>query len=358
MKRAIFKMGRHGTVESRHPGFRRKVCYPKDWFDGDKWELEVFDIEPDGEPDGVRIVVQNLLGGVADQFSKEAAVNNLRSKLGLHFAYIMELGFSITVNGISVVPRNVQLKMDMDGSLVPFAYSASVQEVEVGVSVGVFRRLSKESEIQDETEVGSPRSTREERSAQKSGVTVICNDRVVLVNDTTDMTGWGIGGVPKFHPQFRSIGGQISFRSDDASLLPISTTKRDLDTHTSIYNIARNEAMAGLKLFVSLTNKWKRQEELLNDQIDRATIVDARKVIASLVARKEATNVRNVPGARRYVPDLPRPAQKSDTTWIRFERPNVEVRKLASELLEDPGAKPGEVGEAAWKDAIERYGIE
>lgn len=355
MKRAIFKIGRNGVVETRHPGFRRCVAYPPGWFAKDKWELDVSEIAPDDEPDGVKITVDELLPDVADQFGKEAALNDLRSKLGLHFAYIMELGFGIKVNGIDVVPQSVLLKSAVTGEIVPFAFSADVNSVQVNVSVGLFRRLAKESEIQDETEVDGPRSLREEKQTQKSGITVICNDRVVLVADTSDLTGWGVGGVPKYHPQFRAIGGQISFKSDDASLLPISTTKRDLDTHTPLYNMARNETMTGLKTFISLTNKWKRQEEQLNDQIDNAPAVDARSVVAVLVSRKEAVNVRSMPGAKRFVPDLPKPQGKSDNVWVRFERPQKEARRLGEELLEDPGAKPSEIGEAAWRDALRRY---
>ncbi|SDI81332.1 ATP-binding protein [Lutimaribacter saemankumensis] len=358
MKRAIFKIGRNGNVETRHPGFRRRVSYPRGWFDKKDWELEVSEINPDSEPDGVKIIVDDLLPDVADQFKKEAALNNLRSKLGLHFAYIMELGFCITVNGVDVVPQSVLLKNATTGGIVPFAFSANVNRVEVTVSVGVFRRLAKESEIQDETEIDGPRSLLEEKQTQKSGITVICNDRVVLVNDTTDLTGWGVGGVPKYHPQFRAIGGQISFKSDDASLLPISTTKRDLDTHTALYNMARNETMTGLKAFISLTNKWKRQEEKLNEQIDNAPAVDARSVVAALITRKEATNVRNLPGAKRFVPELPKPQGKSDSVWVRFERPQSEARRLGAELLEDPGAKPSEIGEAVWRDALRRYDSE
>ncbi|MBW6418032.1 ATP-binding protein [Celeribacter sp. PS-C1] len=358
MKRAIFKIGRNGNVETRHPGFRRCVSYPPEWFTKNKWELDVSEIAHDDEPDGVQITVEDLLPDVADQFGKEAALNGLRSKLGQHFAYIMELGFGIKVNGIDVVPQSVLLKNAATGDIVPFAFAADVNNVQINVSVGVFRRLAKESDIQDETEVDGPRSLREERQAQKSGITVICNDRVVLVSDTTDLTGWGVGGVPKYHPQFRAIGGQISFKSDDASLLPISTTKRDLDTHTPLYNTARNEAMTGLKTFITLTNKWKRQEEKLNEQIDNAPVVDARSVVSTLVSRKEATNVRNLPGAKRFVPELPKPQGKSDSVWIRFERPQNEARRLGEELLEDSGAKPSEIGEAVWRDALRRYDSE
>lgn len=358
MKRAIFKMGRDGTVESRHANFRRRVRYPNDWFTGSEWSLNVEEIPADDEPEGVTILVKDLIKDVSDQFKSDVSLTNLRLKLGQHFAYIMALGFSIKVNGVDVTPQNVMLKSGSPGGIEPFAFYAQVADVTIDVSVGIFRRLAKEADIQDEVEVEGQRSTKESKQVQKSGITVICNDRVVLVADTSDLTGWGVGGVPKYHPQFRAIGGQMSFKSDDASKLPISTTKRDLDTHTPLYNAARNETMTGLKAFITLTNKWKRQEDALNSQIDTAPTVDARQVVAELVSRKEATNVRSLPGARRFVPELPKPDAQADTVWIRFEKPLREARRLGELLLEDPGAKPSEVGDAAWRDALQRYDSE
>jgi len=356
MKRAIFKMGRRGTVESRFPGHRRRVVYPPAWFENEEgWNLEVAEIEEDERPVGVTIVVEELVEDVARRFAREAELNELRRKLGRHFAYIMDLGFEICLNGIEVEPQSVLLKFDADGAITPFAFSASVNNVEISVSIGIFRRLAKEAEIEDETEVDGARSTRERPNPQSAGITVICNDRVVLTEDTTPVTGWGMGGVPKFHPQFRAIGGQISFKSDDASLLPISTTKRDLDTDTDLYTTARNEAMTGLKTFIALTNKWKRQEDDLNDRIDKAQMTDARVVVASLISRTDATNVRSIPGAKRFVPALPEPEGRKDTVWIRFSRPGPEVRQLGEALLEDPGEKPGTIGEAVWTDALRRY---
>jgi len=191
MKRAIFKMGRSGVVESRFHSHRRRVGYPVGWFENEGWELDVSEIEQDERPEGVTITVENLLPDVAARFRQEAAVNELRSKLGRHFAYIMLLGFRISLNGVDVSPQNVALKSETDGNIVPFAYSATIGEVEVNVSIGIFRRLAKESEIQDETDVEKARSVREHGASQTAGVTVICNDRVVLTADTSAITGWG-----------------------------------------------------------------------------------------------------------------------------------------------------------------------
>lgn len=356
MKRAIFKMGRRGIVESRFPGHRRKVVYPPDWFDREEdWDLNVEEIEDDEKPVGVTIVVDELLDDVARRFARDAQLNELRRKLGRHFAYIMDLGFEISLNGIPVEPQSVRLKFDADGEITPFAFSASVDGVEISVSIGIFRRLAKEAEIEDETEVNGARPTKDRPNPQSAGVTVICNDRVVLAEDTTPITGWGMGGVPKFHPQFRAIGGQISFKSSDASLLPISTTKRDLDTDTNLYTTARNEVMTGLKAFIALTNKWKRQEDDLNDRIDKAEMEDARVVVAALTERPEATSIRAIPGGKRFIPKLPEPVGRKDTVWIRFSRPRPEVQQLGEALLEDPGEKPSTIGEVVWTDALRRY---
>ena len=43
------------------------------------------------------------------------------------------------------------------------------------------------------------------RSSYEAGVTVVCNDRVVLYNDKSGLTGWGTSGVPNYHTQFIGI---------------------------------------------------------------------------------------------------------------------------------------------------------
>jgi hypothetical protein len=144
----------------------------------------------------------------------------------------------------------------------------------------------------------------------------------------------------------------IIFYSEDAKQLPISTTKRDLDTDTDVFNQARNAAMEGLKLFTGLTNRWKGAEEETDSLLSTRKSVDARTIA---LAATEGRAVRGSGGAaRKFVPDLPVPEQGTRRRRIAFSRPSEEVETLGEMLLGDRTAKPGDVGVAAWEDALDR----
>ena len=90
---------------------------------------------------------------------------------------------------------------------------------------------------------------------------MICNDRIVLLQDRSMITGWGDGGLPRYHPQFRAIAGLVVLMSNDAEKLPVSTTKRGLDVGSEVYLKVRQACIEGMKLFTDFTNKWKGMEK-------------------------------------------------------------------------------------------------
>lgn len=353
MKRAIFKMAKSATVESRASSFCRRVEYTAEWLtpadnDDDNWNLDVETLEKDPSlEDGVYILIDELKDDTKRRFSRSDLVEELRDKLGEVFGYIMEAGFTITLNGTPVKPKRVHVIHSE--SIKPYTYFGIVDGVEIEVTIGVFRSLATQGELDRATTAAGATSGR-------AGVTVVCNDRVVLVENTSTITGWGVAKIPKFHPQFRAITGLIEFRSDDAFRLPVSTTKRDLDTDTNTYNEARNRAMEGLRRFTQLTNVWKGRESELNPELKAENLTDAR-VAHNIVMSESARAVRGSKGAaKQFLPDLPRPSSLQDPLRkITFRRPLPEIRKLGESLLDDPNSTPSEVGEKAWEDALKRY---
>ena len=132
-------------------------------------------------------------------------------------------------------------------------FVGDLRGVSIELAVGFYRALAKEKEIEEQL---TQRRTRDD-----AGWTVICNDRVVLHNDKSMLTGWGTGGVPSYHNQFISIAGVVSFRSCDSMKLPLNTTKRGLDTSSEVYLLVLEQMREGMKKFTTFTNKWKRREE-------------------------------------------------------------------------------------------------
>jgi hypothetical protein len=349
MKRAIFKMAKEAEVTSRSDDRAVKVVYTPDWLDpnSDNWLLP-FEELPANTRRGVTINVTNLKAEVGKLFRKDSFLEALSEKIGQHFAYIIEKGFKIFLNDEEVQPETVHLIFS--NQIKPYDYEAEIGKITIKVTVGFYRNLTRQAELEES--VDPEESDARRPSVDEAGITVICNDRVVLISDTTAITGWGLSNVPRYHPQFRAISGLIIFYSEDAKQLPISTTKRDLDTDTDVFNQARNAAMEGLKLFTGFTNRWKGAEEETDSLLSTRRSVDARTIS---LAATEGRAVRGSGGAaRKFVPELPVPQQGTKRRRIAFSRPSEEVETLAEMLLGDRTAKPSDVGVAAWEDVLNR----
>jgi len=349
MKRAIFKMARDATVTSRSEDRAITVRYDPEWLDpeSEAWDLPIKEIETTEER-GVAIRIADLQSDTAKRFGSETFLDELHDKLGQHFAYIMGRGFEIRINGTRVVPETVRLIQSE--AIKPFDYQAVVDGVRVQVTVGFYRNLTRQAELEEATDPEASDPTG--RATDEAGITVICNDRVIVMSDRTTITGWGLGSTPRYHPQFRAITGLITFYSDDAKKLPISTTKRDLDTDSDTYRPARNAAMEGIILFVGFTNRWKGSEEMVDEMLSATNRVEARSVT---LAATEGTKVRGSTHQEvKFRPELPAPSKGNRKRRVAFSRDQGEVREMGAALLDDASAKPGDIGSKTWETVLQQ----
>lgn len=338
MKRAIFKMAHSASVTSNHASEYNRVVYSAEWLkpDNNEWEIPLTTQTPKTGPKGVEIRIDDLRTEVSKSFSSDRFINSIRSKISHHFGYIIQRGLKINVNGTPVAGTVLSLFVDKKAdpdSITAFDYSHEVDGVRIRVVVGLFRPLATEDEVDAETN--------SHEGLERAGISVICNDRVILLSDRSLKTGWGDGGVPRFHPQFRAIAGLIDISSNDASKLPIATTKNDLDVGSDVYLIARQACVEGIKAFTNFTNKWKGMEYKTADFFDSAKATEARKGIA--FAHKQGRKVAKS-NALRFRPNLPEPKSKDPRRRISFVRESSEIKKVAAYLFDDEKMKPAEVG--------------
>ena len=339
MKRAVFKIGNEALVQSNSDEGFFEVEYSKEWLnpENDNWDLPITKLEEKPGDRGVTISITDVRAEIGKNFENESFVNTLKSQISEHFGYIMQRGFTIKIDGNEIAPRTLQLLSSKHSSaegIRPYDYETKVSGVEIKVIVGLFRSLAKESEIEEELYGSTETDT--------AGVSVVCNDRVILFSDRTMKVGWGDGGVPKYHPQFRSIAGLIAFTSQSAEMLPISTTKRDLDVGSDVYLKARKAVMEGLKTFTSFTNKWKGMESEVAVLIDESEHSDAKAEVS--LAREYGRSVRGEQQSRRYQPVLPVPKNKNPMRRISFSREKKQVERVAQHLFGETGVHPSDVG--------------
>lgn len=346
MKRAIFKIGNSAAVQSNSKDGFFSVEYSAEWLNPDnpEWDLPITRADRKEQTDGVTIVVDAVKDEIGKRFENASFINDLKQNISEHFGYLMQKGFVVRLNDAELMPRTLVLfnaAHSDESDIRAFDFESLQDDVRVKVTVGFFRPLAKEAEIDRETEGAT--------EAETAGISVVCNDRVVLLADRTLKTGWGDGGVPRYHPQFRAIAGLITFTSNNAGKLPISTTKRDLDVGSDVYLTARKAAMEGLKTFTDFTNKWKGMEDDTQRYFQTSKRTDVRTGIAT--AATHGSSVRGSDGAKKYVPKLPLPDVRNPRRRISFVRDEKDIRAVSSLLFEEPGQEPGIVGQ----ECFDRY---
>ncbi|RBB41748.1 ATP-binding protein [Burkholderia reimsis] len=354
MKRAIFKMGEEATVRSRtHDGEQFCVEITPAWLRDDKsWNLPI--IEESGKLDapGTSIVVRQLRDGIARLFSNETDFEGaLKKAIAAYYGYIIEKGFSVYVNNEEIQPNQVSLMFNRETfdtetpGMAPYAYRSEIDGVTVQLAIGMYRALPDEEEENDALE-GKP-------TKELAGWTIICNDRVVLYADKSRVTGWGDAGVPQYHTQFVSISGIVVFKSNDASKLPLTTTKRGIDGNSELYLGVKEYMREGLKLFTDFTYKWKRaspERTALKTATEAISIQD----IATLVPESRWNAVRRGGGGERFKPTLPMPKEDDPSRQIRFSKRVSEIRKVSEYLFGDEDVPAGDVGAKCFDEMMKK----
>lgn len=352
MKRAIFKMGREALVRTRYGEDTFEVPITSDWLDAKGWEAlpinEPTEADEKLAEPGTVIRVHELYEGVARHFSNAAFENEVRTAISEHFTMFLQAGLRVELNGTLVEPVYVEvLVSNRDDGPAPFVFQKTIDKVLVSITVGLNTGRSLDSEDDDS---GFER----DRSSATAGWTVLCNDRAVIVGDKSRLTGWG-DGIPLYHPQFSIITGIIEFRSKHADQLPVTTTKRALDTSSNVWLESLVRMKEGMRVWISYTNQWKNHPR--SDQSSHwedARPLSLNKAIAAVAGRSNAKKaVAYVEFNPQKAKVLPEPLGKVPSSRrITFSRPNEEVQLVSKMLFDINDEKPGIVGEKCFELAL------
>jgi hypothetical protein len=135
----------------------------------------------------------------------------------------------------------------------------------------------------------------------------------------------------------------------------LTTTKRGIDVSSNVFLLVRDKMREGLRIFTGFTYRWKGKVD------------DSRVLFQNLVPKKPAEIFEQIPDRRMsdvrkladrgeakvFTPSLPAPPDEGKTVRISFVKSKKEVGRIARELLDDPDAKPGEVGEYCFDRVFE-----
>lgn len=343
MKRAIFKLGRHCKIETQHAQDRYQVSIQRSWFqDDDDWQLPVTELGCELLEDGTKIEVDALTDEATALLDENTAAfsTSFTQRIARQYAFIIGKGFEVYVNGVPVKPMPTMLVFSdteqVDG-IRPFFYRTNIDDVEVFLAVGFTRPIPSRDEAEDEQE-------ELKYSSLGAGWTVVCNDRVVLYSDRTELTGWGEAGVPRYHNQFIAISGIVEFWSKDALKLPTTTTKRGINSSSRLYLQVKNKMREGMQLFTSYTNRWKGKADEAKSHLSRASVLTMPELKKKSEELQFSTVKRGL-GGSQYKPRLPVPEKKEEETRrISFVRQVNEIERVASYLFDEVSIEPSEVG--------------
>lgn len=350
MKRAIFKLGTESIIYSNHAEGAFLIPISSDWLDDDKnWKLTMQNAQSQDDF-GTEITVKSLRDSVKTFFDPAADDFQTRfvTTLVKHYSYIIEKGFKVRVNEVDIVPKIPKFLFDISAltsqnGILPYIYETSIEGVDIKLIMGMYAKLPTEQEVEDGVEG--------KRNKNEAGWTVICNDRIVLENDKTHLTGWGEARVPHYHSQFISIAGVVSFQSNDARKLPVKTTKRGIDLDSSIYAMVKEQMREALKIFTSFTNKWKSDTpERIAIQAN-AEAIDIRN-IAEIIPKNSWKSVLKGAKGIRFVPELPEGNTKRTSSRIVFIRPKTEIDEVRTFLGLDDDSDPSQVGSTAFESIL------
>ena len=272
MKRAAFKIGNQISVRSTYRDDKTLVGFQvpvnvTNWMknESDDWDFDLEEYPAASDP-GVEIEIIELSSETKLRFADPSYSMGLTRVLGRDYLVPMMRGLRIFVNEVEV--KTLPLELLLDTQFVPLrsAYSDGVVRVELFAGM---RSRPPDTNDPDESR---------RRYDDNSGWYIICNGRVVLESDRTAITGWGILGTPSWHPQYTGFVGIAFFSSKESASLPMTTTKRSVDTSSGVYRRALAKMQVPTRAWVSYTNGRK------NDASVRALEASAKPREVSTLA--------------------------------------------------------------------------
>jgi hypothetical protein len=365
MKRAIFKLGDEFEVESIYrkiesdaaargnSRFNLKVDVER-WEAEDDWAFsldsheEGIELAPDTVA-GATITVRRLHPSVADDFQDGSIVDDLKREVRVRHQESIDRGLTLKVN--TVRQTATRLALQQSPLLSPVRRSFEVDTDEGKVRVELFAgtvRAEMKREDSEPVDLGSAESFQDPSDA---GWYLFCNDRLLMVADTSPVTGWG-NPAAAFHPQYRLFRGYVYLSADDAALLPWNTTKTAVDRDSPVFRSVASQMKSTLVEVQAAINK---QEKVRRSYLAEVREVEAKGVeeppekpeMLAVYDQTEDVPLRDLPGSPKMVTPPEPPTQPSspppppDFKRIQYEVDLEDFDRVTEVLGTTSGSEVG-----------------
>ncbi len=332
LKRAAFKMGHRFRMVSR----TGKDGFSVDW-DIKEWgkkdgELSDWEI-PIRRVGGVRtsalrgttIVVERLRPEVVAVLDGPEFVERLREKIATTYTWFLNKYVTVRLNGLVVEP--FRIPFGRSAALKPAFETARYGGVEVTMWAGLYAKGIK---------------GQEERLA---GWYVMCNGRVVVAADKSDLTGWGVGTAQQWHDKYRGFVGLVFITAENPLSLPWTTTKRGLHRESPAYLATLNGMRSLARPVLQFLSRQYTQ--------DPEPSTFARKLADEI----RPTDVLSLPRESSAF-EAPLPPRRAEREMVSVSlRISMSRIRLAAKHLGDPELSARQVVMKAFDAFLEMRGL-
>jgi len=250
LNRAIFKLGRLSTLQTDTGKARAELTLNvSEYLKDDKnWGLPALQVPSQGIV-GTELAISQPPTEIEELIADETFISELKNDISRRYSKFLDRGLTLILNTDHVVGNVVNMRENG-----PFPIEKKFYKTKNGVSI-----LFQVGDHEDHRFKGEPNYNQEENKSltPEYGWTIYCNDRAIVVSDTTRLTGWDT----RFHSEFYGFVGTVNFLSEDPSLLPWNTTKTDLDLNNAAYKLALEDMRRFAERWRSFTARFKRERK-------------------------------------------------------------------------------------------------
>jgi Histidine kinase-, DNA gyrase B-, and HSP90-like ATPase len=279
MKRALFKIGNNFHIVSRTPEEGFEVSFKLDeWAEREEWKIPITFIGGAGSEKkaGTSITVTELHNEVALRIREGGVPKNILQDAATTYPYFLGQCVRLRINKTEVTPEGIRLG-ELNGVLRPAHEKFEQNGVKITLAATV-----------------APG----QRRAEEAGWYVLCNGRVVVRADKSNLTGWD-DELASFQPKYRSFVGIASFESDDPLSLPWTTTKRGLNRESSVFIRARGLMAAISKPILTFLNSQYSSDAAIEVADIRDAVGGVNEVTFKDIAAKPETGFLYTPPKRK-----------------------------------------------------------
>lgn len=344
MKRALFKMGKTFSVESKTPVDHFYVnVVVDDWcnktkqirqLDGnviqiDDWSFDCNTTDDLSGDNGTTIVISELKEDVKSLFADDNFLYSLSSCITRMLCFNISKGLKIRLNNRLLTGLSPELLIS--DATRPYYIEGDLEGVHYKIVAGLGK-------------IGEPKL---------SGWYVFCNNRLVLEADQTSLSGWGVNSIPRWHIDYVMFRGFVFLDSEETSKLPLTTTKKGLDASSIVYRrilpYMRNSMIkvtSFLKTITGLKEEANDYRKMLVENSQKMTIEGIR------LYKNE------VAGEMSFIPpllDMQRISEKKDTVRVAYDvnKKTAEGAKINADV-----SSYKELGKTTFNYYIKMEGLE